>query len=59
MTRYRDGRPEYNENELNIAEFYRNQGRKQVKEEILAIINSATKKPTPMILKIVERIENV
>lgn len=59
MTHYRDGRPEWNENEINIAQFYRSQGRKQAKEEILAIIQAATKKPSAVLIKIIERIENV
>lgn len=58
MTRYRDGRPEWNENEINIAEFYRNQGRKQAKEEILTIIQAATKKSSAVLVKIIERIES-
>lgn len=59
MTRYRNGRPEYNENEINVADFYRKQGRRQAKQEILAIIQASTKKPSAVIVKIIERIENV
>lgn len=50
--------PEYNRNEFNVAEFYKQQGRREARLEILDWMRNATKKPSPAMVKIMERIEN-
>ncbi len=52
------GRPEYNESEVNIADFYRAQGRREERQAILKLMRESTKKPTATMVKIMERIEN-
>lgn len=52
------GRPEYNESEVNIADFYREQGRLDERRKILQMMRDSTKKPTATMVKIMERIEN-
>ena len=52
------GRPEYNEAEINVADFYRAQGRKEERQAILTMMRESTKKPSATMVKIMERIEN-
>ncbi len=52
------GRPEYNENEINVADFYRAQGKREARVEILQWMRDSTKKPSAAMVKIMERIEN-
>jgi len=52
------GQPDYNKAELNIGEFYREQGRKEARAEILDWMRNSTKKPSAAMVKIMERIEN-
>jgi hypothetical protein len=52
------GRPEYNENEVNLADFYREMGRREERQTILKLMRDSTKKPSAAMVKIMERIEN-
>lgn len=52
------GRPEYNEHEVNLADFYREVGRREERTAILKLMRESTKKPTATMVKIMERIEN-
>lgn len=52
------GRPAYNESEVNIADFYRAQGRKEERQRILELMRNSTKKPSTAMVKIMERIES-
>jgi hypothetical protein len=52
------GRPDYNKTELNLGEFYRQQGRLEERKVILQMLRDSTKKPSAAMVKIMERIEN-
>jgi len=52
------GKPDYNRNELNIGEFYREQGRKEERQRILELMRDSTKKPSATMVKVMERIES-
>ncbi len=52
------GRPEYNESEINIADFYREQGRIEERKRVVEMLKAATKKPSAAMAKIIERLED-
>lgn len=52
------GTPEYNKAEVNIGEFYQEQGKQEELKRIIEMLKTATKKPSAAMAKVIERLEN-